>query len=177
MPGRTGYPELDDGSEYDPAGHMTDIEEHFDALIGESKPTASDLPTSGNWVGRLIMAEDTGILYRCTGLPNTWRRLFSPFAEAAGEATTSGATGSSSAPVYWSGNETVTFPVGRFTEPPIVTATPAANASGTILLGIQVHDITTSGFTYKVMRINAAPASGTKIHWHAIQMTASTAAG
>lgn len=75
MTGRTGYTAYDDSDAYDPAAHITETAEHFDELIGESKPTAGDIPSSGNWLGRLIMTEDTGDLYLCTGLPNTWEPL------------------------------------------------------------------------------------------------------
>ena len=180
MTGRTGYTAYDDDSAYDPAAHVTDVASHFDALIGETVDTASNLPTSGNWVGREIMAEDTLAIYRCTALPNTWRRVWSvgtPYAEASGEASTTGVAGGSSSPFFWSGNESVTFPVGRFSVAPLVTASPAGNTSGSIFPGVQIHDITTSGFTFKVFRIGAAPATGTKIHWRAVQMLPSAAAG
>ena len=57
---------------------ITDVYEHYDALVGESRATAAELPATGNWLGRQIMAEDTGALYQCTALPGTWRRIWSP---------------------------------------------------------------------------------------------------
>jgi hypothetical protein len=41
-------------------------------LIGESKPTASALPTSGNWVGRTVWVVDENNFRVCTALPGTW---------------------------------------------------------------------------------------------------------
>lgn len=99
------------------------------------------------------------------------------FAEASEEATVTSSTGSgSSVPFYWSGTQSVTFPVGSgFTVPPKVTGSPSGNASGTILPGLQFQDITTTGFTFRVFRIDSAPAIGTKITYRAVQQTATTA--
>jgi hypothetical protein len=132
--------------------------------------------------GILVIQEDDWSIWLCTDATGpTWVRRSipqDPFAEAAGVATTVGAAGSgSSAPVFWSGIESVVFPVGRFTVAPRVVATPAGNATGTVLPGVQIHDITTAGFTYRIMRIGAAPPVGTTMHWRAVQMASGAASG
>lgn len=45
------------------------------------------LPTTGNWLGRLMMTADTGAVYKVTSLPSTWKRMgllgeVAPYAEA-----------------------------------------------------------------------------------------------
>lgn len=44
-------------------------------LIWESAATSAALPASGNELGRIVMAEDTGIPYICTALPGTWKKI------------------------------------------------------------------------------------------------------
>lgn len=76
--GRTGFPKWlaavdpPDGAAQDEA-----LGTHFDQLIGETVPTASALPASGNWVGRDVMTEDTKEIFRCVALPGTWRLVSS----------------------------------------------------------------------------------------------------
>jgi len=119
---------------------------------------------------------DDGRKYEYDG--TAWARQATPaYAEAGGIATTASVAGSgSSAPIYWSGEEVVTFPVGMFSLPPIVTAVPY-NISASIFPGMHVSDITSTGFKYRLMRIGAVPATGSKIMWHARQATATVAAG
>lgn len=77
MAGRTGYNAVDNSSPMLGPDQITDVYEHFDALVGESKPTAGDLPPTGNWPGRTIMAEDTGAVYRWVG--STWKTVYVPW--------------------------------------------------------------------------------------------------
>ena len=75
MTGVTGFPGVANSDPMKGPQQMTDIGQHFDDLAAETVPTASALPSQGNWKKRLIMAEDTGMLYICTALPGTWRRI------------------------------------------------------------------------------------------------------
>lgn len=72
MTGRTNYTPINNGDAPNFGPDITSVFEHFDPLIGESVDDAGDLPSSGNWEGRTILAEDTGVLYICTALPSTW---------------------------------------------------------------------------------------------------------
>lgn len=72
MTGRTGYTAPTDGSGFDVAGDLTDAYEHFDALIGETVSTASSLPSSGTWAGRMIMTLDTGDIYVRNAADSAW---------------------------------------------------------------------------------------------------------
>lgn len=88
MAGRTGYTATP--AAFDPQVHMDAIFAHFDPLIGESRANAASFPASGNWLGRVIMAEDTGGLYLCTALPGTWKALTEPFASVQASTATAG---------------------------------------------------------------------------------------
>lgn len=46
-------------------------------LIGESVDTVAHLPTSGSWIGRTVIAEDTGVAYWNTDGLTGWVRLSS----------------------------------------------------------------------------------------------------
>lgn len=43
-------------------------------LVGDEASTASELPSSGNWVGRHVFVSDQGADFVCAVLPNTWVR-------------------------------------------------------------------------------------------------------
>lgn len=77
MTGVTGFPGVANSDPMKGPQQMTAIGQHFDDLAAETVTTASNLPSQGNWKKRLIMAEDTGMLYICTALPGTWRRITS----------------------------------------------------------------------------------------------------
>lgn len=77
MGGRTGYPDFSNSDGFGGPEYFESIEEHFDALIGESVPTVTDLPSTGNWPNRTIMAEDTLWLYVWNG--TAWEVLSSPW--------------------------------------------------------------------------------------------------
>lgn len=71
----------------------------------------------------------------------------------------------------------VTFPVGRFTQPPIVIANVAL---GTINYVTNVGTPTTSGFTATIFHNTAGTNVGANtypIHWHAVQMLPGAAPG
>ena len=104
-------------------------------------------------------------------------KLYSPYAEFSDKAITTGVAGSGgSSPIFWGGEESVTFPVGMFSVAPIVSSTPLKVGSG-IFPGVQVSDITAASFKYRLMRIGAIPSSGSAMLWGARQATASSAAG
>jgi len=63
MTGRTSYTGVDNSGAMQGPAQITAVYEHFDSLIGESEPSASALPMSGNWPGRMISVEDTGAIY------------------------------------------------------------------------------------------------------------------
>lgn len=88
-----------------------------------------------------------------------------PYAMAAGVVSvTAGSNGI--------GMASVSFPAGRFTVTPIITVS-AHSASG-VLTNAQFTDPSRNGFTAVLLRSNDIDTS---IHWHAVQMTSSSAAG
>ena len=98
-----------------------------------------------------------------------------PFAAAAGVANFSGVGGSVNAPIYWDNAVTVTFPAGRFTQPPIVTVT-GRQTSGIVWPIISTAP-TVNGFTVQGVRVGSLTTSAMSFSWDAVQMTASSAAG
>lgn len=51
--------------------------QHFDDIVGQSKATAADLPTTDNWDGRTILVRDTSLVYVYNGgwriqMQNKW---------------------------------------------------------------------------------------------------------
>lgn len=91
-----------------------------------------------------------------------------PFAEAAGTATVtvSGAA---------FGTEAVLFPAGKFTVAPIVEVT-AANSS--VWSGYVSGGLSDAGVTVGVRHLNDTSTSATvTVHWRAVQMTSTSAAG
>lgn len=99
-----------------------------------------------------------------------------PYRMAAGKVAVAGG-GSSSAPVFWSGLASVTFPASRFSQAPIVALTVAALAGSVSWAGSMDGDSapTTSGCSIRTMRIGAAPSGN--IHWQAVQMLEGAGAG
>jgi hypothetical protein len=67
---------------------------------------------------------------------------------------------------------TVTFPVGRFTQAPIVT-TGTEILSAVTFRGVHIYSITSNGFTIA----NPTANTITSANWQAIQMTSSSATG
>lgn len=67
----------------------------------------------------------------------------------------------------------IDLPAGRFTVPPIITAQLYSGAGADIGVGVMVTNVTTTTF-----QCRHTAGSGTKqVHWTAIQMTPTTAAG
>jgi hypothetical protein len=86
-----------------------------------------------------------------------------PFRNSAGSANTS-----ASAAV------TVTFPVGRFTVAPIITATPVTGSAAVVMAYINTPTASSFGISlYNVTGNRVAQPA----HWTAVQMTSTTAAG
>lgn len=94
-----------------------------------------------------------------------------PHAEAAGSISvtvTAAATGTA----------VVTFPTGRFSVAPIVTATLVDPAAGSARLSARVTSPTNTGFTASVFTGDGSTTTSTvTVHWHAKQMLFSAAAG
>lgn len=74
MGGRNGYPDFSNANAFEFAAYLEALEEWADEKINDTVPNAAALPASGNIVGRLITAEDTGALYVCTALPGVWKK-------------------------------------------------------------------------------------------------------
>ena len=88
-----------------------------------------------------------------------------PYAFSAGTASVGGGT-----------SATVTFPVGRFTQTPIMQVSP--NQSGLAYMTIAAFGgVSSSGVTVYMQKAYSDAVSGGSVHWFAIQMTAGTAAG
>ena len=68
----------------------------------------------------------------------------------------------------------VTFPSGRFTQAPIVTATMASSSTVT---SATVGSVTTSGFTIYAWTGGSASGTGRTAYYQAIQMTSGAAGG
>jgi hypothetical protein len=68
MTGRTNYTAPTNGSPPEGPKQMTEIYQHFDGLVGESRPTVSALPSADNWPGRTILVEDSDLVYVWTGV-------------------------------------------------------------------------------------------------------------
>lgn len=95
-----------------------------------------------------------------------------PFAMAAGTVTVT-ATASNA------GSATVTFPVGRFTQRPVVfsaiTQTTAGNTQSYVA---RAAGITATGFTQNIITANGSTNTATvTVDWIAVQMTSTNAAG
>ena len=82
------------------------------------------------------------------------------------------ATGSGSV----TGNASFTYPVGRFTQAPVLSLT-VLSASGTAGSSVTYGSPTTSGFTAYVWAGTAASTSSRTVIYTAIQMTSASATG
>jgi hypothetical protein len=71
MAGRTGYTPITNASPMQGPAQITKVYEWFDPLIGESRPTVSALPTTGNFLGRTIYVADQRTPYVWDG--TTWQ--------------------------------------------------------------------------------------------------------
>lgn len=95
---------------------------------------------------------------------------FLPVAMAAGFASVT----TTSASPWSTGTATVTFPVGRFTQAPIVNVSSVHTSSSQIVA--QAFTVTTSGFTIRAS-VYSAVVAALATNWTAIQMTPTTADG
>lgn len=93
-----------------------------------------------------------------------WVRVQRVQAEAAGVATVAAAT------------TTVNFPVGRFTVAPVITGLTPIHPSNVVVARLLQGSVTTTKFDVQIFTIGGAIVAG-DVHWHAVQMTPSTAAG
>jgi len=66
-----------------------------------------------------------------------------------------------------------TFPVGRFTQPPIVLVNPTASAR----LTMSANNITTAGFTARLDNFSNAGAAPRDFNWVALQLFSGSAGG
>lgn len=176
MTGRTGYTEFDNGLPPEGPDQMNTIFEHFDPLIGESVATASALPSSGNWVGRTIHVEDIDVIAQCVALPGTWKRWFPVHAMQQGVVTCPSTGGGLAGGIGWSDLITVTFAVGRFTQPPQVKAQTLGPAES-ICFGGVVESVTATGCKVRGIRVAAIPTNAYTVQWTAVQMLSTSAVG
>jgi len=70
--------------------------------------------------------------------------------------------------------ETINFPVGRFTQTPIISI---GMRTATLGRGVTVTAASTASFTVTGFVTTSGAATTTAFDWHAIQMTASSGAG
>ena len=61
----------------------------------------------------------------------------------------------------------VTFPAGRFSAAPVVQVTPSTGAPGTLVTGVGVVNVTTTGCRIYLTRTNTG---STGVYWTAIQV-------
>ena len=152
------------------AADLTEIADDMAKIASANVATVSALPTTGNWPLRSMWVDSAKCFYVWSGA--TWGPVRPPFATASGFATSGTTGGGSISPVFWSSGVSVTFPAGLFSVAPIVTV--AAQSAG--IVWAQVEWATTTNAALKVMRLGSAP-NAERINWHAVQQTASSAAG
>lgn len=126
------------------------------------------------YVGMTVVRLDQG--GREERYSGTAWRLTSPYAEAAGiqPGFSAGSLASGAA-----ASSPQTFPSGRFTVAPRVTATLATGPAGTAFITARALNVTTTGFDLYIY--NTGPSttsfSGLSVQWQAVQMTATSADG
>lgn len=69
---------------------------------------------------------------------------------------------------------TISFPGGRFTQPPVVTVSPQSTAPQ--LRQVSPSNVTTTSFDLTYYNAGSS-ATGVNVHWNAVQMTSSNASG
>jgi hypothetical protein len=98
-----------------------------------------------------------------------------PFRQAAGIATGNATANANSNGWFWNQATTVTLPVGRFTQAPVVTIT--YNSVDTVGFSVmQGSQPSTTSFSFFHLRLAAYPPAYTT-HWHAVQMTTGSGSG
>jgi len=123
-------------------------------------PTSTDIPDVPEDIRKLAVAVDARV----------------PVAYSAGLASIAaaacGASGSLSV--------AVTFPVGRFTQAPVVSATIAAVISNSVPMIPRTSPSTAAGVTLYVFNNSAGsitPSAAIPVSWHAVQMLAGSGPG
>lgn len=163
---------------YDLAGHMARLADSANVIIPVVNQAARDALVS--IVGMVVYRIDNSQLEVNTA-PATWKVIspsaggYPPFMMHAGAQTVSVGVGNAS------GTATVTFPAPAFTDTPIITLGFNAN-TGNNSYKLQPHfyGISTTGFTVQLITIDGGTVNASyalPVHWHAIQMTPSSAAG
>lgn len=67
---------------------------------------------------------------------------------------------------------TVTFPAGKFTQPPVLTS-----GQGQTRWGVSFHSVTETGFSYDVANWTSGAAIAAPLRWIAVQMTPGGSSG
>lgn len=75
MTGRTNYTAPANSGTFEPPADMAAIYKWFDDRLDLSVANAAGLPSSGNWKGRRVITEDTGIQYWNTDGGTSWKRV------------------------------------------------------------------------------------------------------
>ena len=97
-----------------------------------------------------------------------------PFAMAAGAATITVAAGAAGAGT----TGVVTFPAGRFTRAPVVTGQVVSASGSGWAISLFIWGIHAGGFSFRCTPIvNFGSSVAIEVHWHAVQMSSSAAAG
>lgn len=76
-------------------------------------------------------------------------------------------------------NAAVTFPVGRFSQPPKVNVSLSTGPGGSVYLVPRALNATATGFSVYLYNLGSSTAvfSGLSVDWTAVQMTSASAAG
>lgn len=159
-----GVPKHDGDSSFTPREDHNSLADWVRDNTGTSVANEAALPSTDNWVGRIVFVEAIDALFICTDLPGTWKRI-TPSRIASGTVAIAG-TISISAPIHYSDSIVVNFPAGLFTAPPIVAFTYEGAGVGWADRGSIAT--TASGTSARAYRINASPSGN--IAWTALQL-------
>jgi hypothetical protein len=148
----------------------------YASQVGRSGTLAHNQATSYDGVTFITSAAITGSMrvYGYSKGSLTQPQTIQPYSQAAGNVAASATNGSTSSPLFWDAGVTVTFPAGRFSVAPVVTA---AARLATAVVWSSIDSVTSTGFTVRAVRVGSYPGSGTSHHWQATQMTSSSSAG
>jgi hypothetical protein len=67
-----GVPRHEGNSTFTPRADHNSLADWVLANTDTTVANVASLPVTDNWVGREVLTEDLGEIYRCTALPNTW---------------------------------------------------------------------------------------------------------
>ena len=97
-----------------------------------------------------------------------------PFAMAAGATTFTVAA----AAAGYGSSGVVTFPAGRFTRAPVVTGQVVSASGSGWAIALFFWGIHAGGFSFRCTpTVNFGSSVAIEVHWHAVQMSSSAAAG